>query len=185
MDFDRVLKNRRCIRKYSTKKINFSDISNVCDAARYSPMAGNIYTIKLIIISDEKKKEQITEAALNQEFIAQASYIIVVCSDITQLKRSYGSRAEMYGRQQAGAVIENILLKVTDLKLASCWVGAFDENAIKRILNIPDKIQVEAILPLAKHFGRTETKKKPSLDIITYFERWGQKTSKLPKKPFA
>ncbi|MCK4721500.1 nitroreductase family protein, partial [bacterium] len=55
------------------------------------------------------------------------SYIIVVCSDITQLKRSYGSRAEMYGRQQAGAVIENILLKVTDLKLASCWVGAFDE----------------------------------------------------------
>ncbi len=184
MDFDKVLKNRRCIRKYSGKKVSFYDLSDACEAARFSPMAGNIYTIKLIVVSDEKKKQELAEAAIGQEFIAEASHVIVVCSDLTQLKRNYGSRAEIYGRQQAGAAIENMLLKITELKLASCWVGAFDENAVKRILKIPNKIQIEAMLPLAKHFGRTETRKKPDLSAITYFEKWGQKTTTQDKKPF-
>ncbi len=178
MDFDEVLKKRASIRKYSTKKVSFSNLVAVCEAARFSPMAGNIYTVRLIIVSDKKKKQELSEAALGQDFISDASYVIVVCSDLSNLRRSYGTKAEIYGRQQAGAAIENMLLKAADLKLGMCWVGAFDENAVKRILKIPDEIQVEALLPLSNPSGKTEAKKKPDLKLITYFEKWGQKISK-------
>ncbi len=185
MDFDKVLKKRTSVRRYSSKKVDVSSLTAVCEAARFIPVAGNIYTAKLIIVSDKKKKEEITEAALGQSFISDAPYVIVVCSDLSVLKKSYGSKAEVYARQQAGAAIENMLLKITELELASCWVGAFDENAIKRILKIPDHIQIEAILPLANPFGKEKAKKKPDLNMIVYFEKWGQRTAKPIRKLYA
>jgi len=172
MDFDKVLKKRTSVRRYSSKKVDVSSLTAVCEAARFIPVAGNIYTAKLIIVSDKKKKEEITEAALGQSFISDAPYVIVVCSDLSVLKKSYGS-------------IENMLLKITELELASCWVGAFDENAIKRILKIPDHIQIEAILPLANPFGKEKAKKKPDLNMIVYFEKWGQRTAKPIRKLYA
>lgn len=183
MAFDDLLKKRASIRRYSTKSVSFNDIAKICEAARYAPMAGNIYTVRLIIVSEKEKKEKLAEAALGQEFIADAPYVIVVCSDLSNLSVAYGERAEIYARQQAGAAIENMLLKTTELGLATCWIGAFDDNAVKRILDIPEKIQIEALLPIAYPLGKTIQKKKPELAQILYFEKWGQKTAKPLKKP--
>ncbi|MCL6500579.1 MAG: nitroreductase family protein [Candidatus Pacearchaeota archaeon] len=186
MEFDDVLKKRCSIRKYSTKKVSFSDIIKVCEASRYAPMAGNIHTLVLVIVSDKKKKIELGEAAVGQSFIADAPYIIVVCSNLGLVKRSYGTRGEIYARQQAGAAIENMLLKVIDLGLASCWIGAFDENLVKRILGIPDHdIQVEALLPIGNPTGKNEPRKKMDLKLFTYYEKWGQRTEKPIIKPGA
>lgn len=182
MDFDELLKERKCIRNYSTKGVSFTDIVKICEASRFSPMAGNIFTLRLIVVSDKEKKQKLAEAALEQEFIADAPYVLVVCSDISNLVRSYGEKAQIYSRQQAGAAIENMFLKVTELGLATCWIGAFDENAVKRILKIPDNIQVEALLPIANPLGKTQAKKKPELKLILYFEEWKQTTAKPIRK---
>jgi len=185
MDFDKILKKRTSVRRYSSKKVSISDLTAICEAARFIPVAGNIYTIRLIVVSDKESKENIAEASLGQDFVKDASFLIVVCSDLTLLKRSYGTKADIYGRQHAGAAIQNMLLKITELGLGSCWVGAFDENAIKRILKIPDNIQVEAILTLANPLNKEEPKKKPDLNTIIYFEKYGQKTAKSERKPYA
>lgn len=176
-----MLEKRRSIRSYSIKKVAFKDIIAVCEAALSAPVAGNIYTIKLILVSDKKKKQELAEAAIDQEFIAEAHYVIAVCSDISQLLRSYSERGKTYARQQAGAAIENMLLKATSLGLACCWVGAFDENAVKRILGVPEEIQVEALLPIAYARGKAKEKVRPDLKRVLNFERWGIKTTK-PRK---
>ena len=184
MNFDTVLKKRCSIRKYSTAKVSLHEITKVAEASRFSPMAGNIHTVRLIIINEEKKKAELAEAAMQQYFIADAPYLIVICSDITQLSRSYKNQAEKYARQQAGAAIENMFLKATDLGLATCWVGAFDEKKVKTILNIPQNIHVEAILPIGRSTKKPrKAKKKPDLKMIAYFNKWGQGEIKPAKKP--
>jgi nitroreductase len=188
MSFDSILKKRHCSRKFSTKKVSLTEVLKVAEAARFSPMAGNIFTIKLVIVGNQEKKNEIAEAALQQYFLSDSSYILVVCSDITNLGRSYEHQAEKYARQQAGAAIENMFLKATDLNLACCWVGAFDEEKIKTILKIPNHIHVEALLPVGnqvkqKTKEKLKPKKKPDLKIITHFEKWGQREFKPAKKP--
>jgi nitroreductase len=184
MNFDSVLRKRCSIRKYSTKKVSQNEIMKVVDASRFSPMAGNIPTVRLIIVDDEKKKAELAESALQQYFIADAPYILVVCSDITRLARSYKNQVEKYARQQAGAAIENMLLKIVDIGLASCWIGAFDEEKVKSILNIPVNIHVEALLPIGKPIKeKIRIKIKPGLKMITYFNKWGQREIKPQKKP--
>jgi nitroreductase len=176
MEFKKVVTDRHSCRSFSSKKVSFNDISLVLDAARYAPCAGNICSVRLILVSDKDAKVKIADAALGQEFLRDVTYVIVVCSDPTATVRSYGARAETYARQQAGAAIENMLLKIHDLGLAGCWVGAFDEIAVKRILNIPAHIQVEALIPVGHELKKNvlaEKREKIDLYKILNFERWG------------
>jgi nitroreductase len=176
MDLKKVVEERHCCRKFLSKKVNFNDISMIVDAARHAPSAGNIYSVRIILVSDSKTKLQLIDAAIGQEFIKDATYIIVVCSDPTETVRSYGARAEVYTRQQAGAAIENMLLRIQDLGLAGCWVGAFDEETVKRILHIPAHVQVEALIPVGYEFKKeimTEKRVKTDIYKIMNFEKWG------------
>lgn len=179
MQLDDAIRKRHSIRRYSSKPVSWEQIVKILDAATYSPMAGNIYTIRLILVSEKEKIQEIARAAV-QDFIASAPYLVVVCSDNTQVTRIYEERGLRYSRQQAGAAIENILLKITDLGLASVWISAYDDDAIKRILQIPEHFEIEAILPIAKKpvFVHEVGMRKPDLQNILFFEKYGQRTAK-------
>ncbi len=184
MNFDDVISKRCSIRKYGTKKVSFNDVSKIIDVSRFAPCAGNIHTVRLVVVDDKDKKAELAEASLEQYFIADASYIIVVCSDTSHLARSYSEQADKYSRQQAGAAIENMLLKICELGLASCWIGAFDEEKVREALNIPNHIHVEALLPIAycSNAYKPTKSKKPDAKFITFFDKWGKTVQKPPKK---
>ena len=175
MGFDSILEKRHCARHFKEKAVSWKDIAKILDSVRYAPCAGGIPTVHIIVMDDKKIIPKIADACLGQSFISQAPYVLVICSDLDQITRSYGKRAEMYTRQQAGAAIENIFLKTMDLGLATCWIGAFDDNAIKRILDIPKEIEVEAILPIGYEMGKEKQKAKIELRRIVRFNNWATK----------
>ena len=153
------------VRNYSDKKVILKDVVKIMDVGRLGPAAGNIHTLKFILVEDKDKKEEVAHAAHEQHFIEKASYVIVVCSDTKQMVRSYGERGKMYAKYQAGAAIENMLLKATDLGLGSCWIGAFDEEDIKKILKIPDEIDIEALLPIG--YSASKKVERPRVQLHT------------------
>jgi nitroreductase len=182
MDLDKTIKKRHSVRKFKSKKPDWRMIIEAIDLAKNSPYAGNIPTIKFLLIDDKDKIDKISKAC-QQSFIKQVKYIVVICNDKENLIKSYEDRGEKYGKQQAGAVIQNLLLKITDLGLATCWVGAFSDNQIKKILDIPKNIDVEALLPIGYEMGKSEPKSKPDLDNILFFNTWGEKHLNPVKKP--
>jgi len=155
MDVNKAIKERRSIRKFSGK-FSFDDLAKIIDVSRYAPMAGNIFSVRLIVISNSETKTQIAKICAEQLFIQDATYLVVVCTDSELTQQMYGDFASAYIKQQAGASIQNMLLQAEELRVASCWIGAFDENALKTLLKIPDSIDVEAVLA----FGKSETEKK-------------------------
>jgi len=184
MDLDKAIKERHSVRRFKTKAPNWRDIIKALNLARLAPLAGNIPTIKFIVVTEDDKIQQLSEAC-QQDFVAQTKYVVVVCSLPEQCVRSYGERAKKYIKQQAGAAIENFLLKITDLGLATCWVGAFSDEQVKRILQIPDDVEVEALFPIGYELGKSKQRIKPSLDTCLYFNTWKNKYMKAIKKPEA
>jgi len=173
MELDEAIKKRHSVRSFkTTKKPDYRDIISAIEAATKAPLAGNIPSLKFILVSDKEKIKELAEAA-QQKFIAQANYVVVVCSDKKTLVKHYYERGERYAKQQAGAAIENFLLKLTDLGLATCWIGAFSDETVKRILRIPDDIDVEAMFPVGYELSKEEQKTKPSLDRVMFFESYG------------
>ena len=148
------------------------------DAVRYAPMAGNNFTLKFILVDDAGAIQKLADAA-QQSFISQAQYVVVVCSNPSRTVNSYGKRGERYCRQQAGAAIQNFLLKVEEVGLSTCWVGAFADDIVKRELKIPANINVEALFPIGYEFKKQRTKRaKINLDEVLYFGKYGNKKMK-------
>ncbi|MCK5043411.1 nitroreductase family protein [Candidatus Pacearchaeota archaeon] len=182
MKLNNIIRLRRSVRKFKNKKPNWRDILECIDVARYAPMAGNNFSLKFILVDDSEKIAQLANAA-QQSFIAKAKYVVVVCTNPSRTVNSYEKRGEIYCRQQAGAAIQNFLLKIEEKGLSTCWVGAFVNNKVKEILEIPKDINIEALFPIGYEFKKPGTRKmKIDMDRILYFNRYGNKKMKSPKR---
>jgi nitroreductase len=179
MKFSDVIDKRTSIRKFSSKKVRLDKILEAIHAAIKAPFAGNFNNLQFLIIQNPNLKNKLAECC-QQNFIADASFIIIICGDYDKLERMYQDRAWIYGRQHAGAAIENFLLKITDMKLASCWVGAFTEELIKKTLFIPENITIEAVLPIGYPAINIKHKaaRKEGLQNVIHWDKW-----KVRKKP--
>ncbi len=180
MDLDKAIQNRHSVRKFKSKKPNWREIIECIDAMRYAPMAGNNFTLKFILVDDSEKIQKLAEAS-QQPFISQAHYVVVVCSNPSRTKNAYGKRGEMYCRQQAGAAIQNFLLKIQEAKLATTWIGHFVESQVKRILKIPEDINVEAFFPIGYEEGKTSKKRKIDLQTTMHYGAYGERKKKRSK----
>jgi len=176
MDLDKAIQTRHCVREFKkTKKPDPKKIIKAIEAASKAPLAGNLPSVRYILVTDEKKIKELAEAS-QQDFIADTHALVVICTDKKQLEKNYYDRAIKYAHHQAGAVIENFLLKITDMGLASCWVGAFADDMVKRILTIPDEIDVDAILPVGYEMPTQKpTKRKPDFQYALYFDKYKEK----------
>lgn len=182
MDLDKAIESRRSVRKFRSKKPDWRNIIECIDAARYAPMAGGNYTPKFILVNDSKKIEKIKNAC-QQDFVSQAQYVVVVCSNPSRTINAYEKRGKIYTRQQAGAAIQNFWLKITESGLSACWIGHFVDNQIKKILKIPKGVNVEAIFPIGFEYEKKQTRKaKIDLDNILYFNEYGEKKMKKIKE---
>ena len=181
MDIDKAIQTRHSVKKFNSKKPDWRDIIEAIDAARYAPMAGGNYSLKFILIDKPEIIEKIADAC-QQNFIAKAPYVVIACSTTSRTKNAYGKSGETFLRQQAGAAMENFLLKIQDLGLSTCWVGYFEESIIKRLLEIPESAQIEAVFPVGFEYEKKKTRKvKIDLDNILYFNKW-EETSMRPVK---
>jgi nitroreductase len=120
-------------------------------AAIRAPSAGNRQPWHFYVVRDPARREALAAAAYGQEFVSQAPLAIVVCADAEQSAGRYGQRGrELYSLQDTAVATEHILLAAVALGLGGCWVGAFDEQAASRALNLPGRHRPIAILPIGK-----------------------------------
>jgi len=171
---DKIIQSRKSVKKFNSNKPDWRNIIECIDAMRFAPMAGNNFSLKFILVDDKEKIIKIAHAS-EQRFIENVQYIVVVCTDPGRTKIAFEDRAELYLRQQAGAAIENFLLKITEIGLSTCWIGHFQEERIKECLRIPENIRVEALFPIGYEFKKTPLKRKPDLDALLYFNEYKKK----------
>lgn len=181
MNLDKIIKTRRSIRKYKNKTPDWRTIIECIDSMRFAPMAGGIFTLKFILVTDENKIQKLADCS-QQHFIASAKYVVVVCSKPTRTLNSYGERGQRYTLQQAGSAIQNFLLKLHERGLATCWIGAFSDSMVKHTLKIPDDVQVEALFPIGYAAEKPHEKLKTELDSCLYFDDYKNKKMKHIKK---
>jgi hypothetical protein len=106
--------------------------------------------------------------------MAEAPIHIVVCSESPKAEQFYGIRGDrLYSIQNCAAAVENMLLATHAQGLASCWVGAFDEEMLKRTLGIPDDIRPQAILPIGYASESPRETPRGALYDKVFLDGWG------------
>lgn len=165
-----VIKNRRSIRSFKKDPIPEDDLKLILEAAIWAPSAGNLQPWHFVVVRDPEIKKLLSIAALNQTFIAQAPVVIVVCALPWISSSRYGKRGEeLYCLQDTAAAIENMLLAAASLGIGSCWVGAFDEEAVKKIVGLTNKVKPVALIPMGYPAKiPTPPHRKPIREVVSW-----------------
>ncbi len=182
MNVFEAIATRRSIRKFTSQDVPMEILGVVLDAGRYAPSSGNLQNWKFILIKDPENKQKVAEAAMQQMWMAEAPFIIVVCAETEKINQFYGIRGErLYSIQNCAAAIQNMLLTAHSLGLASTWVGAFDENMLTRALNLPESVRPQAILPIGYPDEVVPAPTHYTLENVCYFESYGTRISNIER----
>ena len=148
MDILKAVKERRSLRDFQKKDIPDALLDRLAEALIWAPSAGNLQARKFYFVRQTNIKKKIAAAALNQSFIAEAPLVIVGCSD-NRISGKYGERGVyLYSIQDVALSIMGMMLVAHENGLGSCWVGAFNEADIRKILDMPNHLRPVAIVPV-------------------------------------
>jgi len=176
MDVFKAIKDRRSIRAFTDEPVSKDEVNQLLDAARWAPSAGNIQPWEFVVVQSAKVKRALVKAALDQTFIEEAPVVLVVCANPTRSSRRYGSRGvSLYCLQDTAAAIQNVHLAAYALGLATCWVGSFEEEEIRRVLSLPDVLRPVAIIPVGHAAEKPEPTSRRPLNDIVHHEVYGRK----------
>jgi nitroreductase len=97
--------------------------------------------------------------------------VIVVCADEKRAIESYGARDKtLYCIQDTAAAIENLLLCACSLGLGTCWVGAFKEAEIRKVVNASAEMRPVALIPVGFPNESPAARARRPLSEIVYKE---------------
>ncbi len=176
MELFEAIRGRRSVRKFLPEPVQEEDLRRILEAGIWAPSAGNLQSWEFVVVKDPRRKRALAEAAYGQYFLAQAPVVLVVCSDRARSASEYGRRGwELYSIQDAAAATQNILLAAHALGYGSCWVGAFDESEVSRILGLPESVRPLAIVPIGVPAEEPEPPPRFPLSRVTHLERFGRR----------
>lgn len=173
MDVLEAIRERRSVRAYSSREVPDATVEMLLDCARWAPSAGNLQPWEFVVVRSPERKRGLVAAALGQSFIEEAPVVVVVCANPKRSAVRYGSRgASLYCLQDTAAAAQNIHLAAWALGLATCWIGAFDESLVVRVLKLPEGIRPVAIIPVGYPEERPSPPSRRRLSEIVHKEEF-------------
>ena len=157
-----IIRKRRSVRHFARAELTWSDVGRLLWAAqgitgpagsrRAAPSAGALYPLELDVATTSGLfryqpvthtvlqrlsadiRTEIANAAFQQKWIAHAACVFAISVVALRTARKYGSRAQRYVQLEAGHAAQNLLLMAAGLGLGGTPVGAFDDDAVARVL---------------------------------------------------
>jgi len=169
--------SRQSVRNYEKKDVPNELIGQLLEAAVRAPSAGNIQPWKFIVVKDIEIKRELASVALRQRHVEEAPVVIVVCADPEKSADKYGERGKsLYCIQDTAAAVENMLLTANSLGLGTCWIGAFEDDKVRSILNIPQKINPVALITVGfpKEFEKPTRTTRVPFENVTFIDKYGK-----------
>jgi SagB-type dehydrogenase family enzyme len=172
---EEALAKRESIRHFAHEPLTPSELSQILWAAqgitrnwggRTAPSAGALFPLELYLvlqegffyysphshqlirISDQNFIEDLTSAALGQQCVRESPAIVVITAVYERIERKYGKRGERYAKVEAGHAGQNILLQAVSLGLEAVPVGAFNDDHVRKALNLPVNQEPLYLIPL-------------------------------------
>ncbi|MFH1065804.1 MAG: nitroreductase family protein, partial [Nanoarchaeota archaeon] len=148
MEIQECIHKRRSVRKYLNKEVSNETVSEILDIARLAPSAYNAQNWRFIIVTDKEKRKQISDCCSSQHWMTDAPVFIVVCNFHKKLNDMHKDKGMLFSTQDCAIIASYIQLLAVEKGLGTCWVGAFDNDELNKIihnpvLNVPQEVKVE------------------------------------------
>ncbi len=169
MDVFTAIKNRSSIRAYKETDVEDDKLKKILEAGRLSPSSSNRQGWKFIVVKKKETRRKLASAAFGQSFIAQAPVVIVGCGTDPTSVMACG---QLIHTVDVSIAFAYMILQAYELGLGTCWIGAFNEEEVKKILKIPKDVRAVAMSPLGYPDEPPAEKSRKRLEQIVCFEQY-------------
>jgi len=150
-----LVRHRRSVRNFLDKPVEREKIMMCFEAARLAPSDSNSQPWKFIVVDDRDVKNRLCDSAFGgiyaiNSFCKTAPVIIAVVSEKSKFLARIGGmfRGTQFYLIDIGIACEHLVLEAEDLGLGTCWIGWFNENAVKSVLNVPRDKKIDILIAL-------------------------------------
>jgi len=167
--FEAIMK-RRSVRGFLDKSIEDEKLNAVLEAGRLAPSAKNRQEWRFVVVKNREVRRAVAEAANGQNFVGEAPVVIVACGITDGYVMSCGQPSYPI---DVAIALDHISLAAVELGLGTCWIGAFNEDRVKKILGIPEEIRVVDLMPIGYPAVQTvKEKNRLPFNKIVKHDRW-------------
>ncbi|NMC04051.1 MAG: nitroreductase [Candidatus Lokiarchaeota archaeon] len=178
MDVYDAIKNRRSIRKYKPDPVPLDVITRVLDAARLAPTWANMQGIRYVVVTGKEQVARVADAT-GQKWVkkdAPPPAFIVAISDPKWSGNRPDSKGDLaYFMLDVGIAFEHLVLAATAEGLGTCWIGFFDEEALRDVLGIKGTNRVVALTPIGYPAESPAPRARKPLSEIAFLDTIGTK----------
>jgi len=138
---------RRSIRNFRKDSISDNDLNFILSSGLSAPSGEGIHPLEMIVIKSDTMKEKIKSFYEWAGFCTESPVSVLVCYAQNKIPRDYDN--EDLGKLDAAAAVQNMLLRATDLGIASCWTHALENiSDYQKLCGLPKNIIPVALVVL-------------------------------------
>ena len=184
MDVFEAIRTRRSVRRFRDQVVEDEKIQTILESVRQSPSWANLQCWRFVVVKDRSNREKISELSYVESFfaplkyktnparkgLAEAPVILVACADPSQSGTLWN---QPYYMTDIGIAAQTLMLSARALGLGTVFVGVFEEEQLRGLLNIPKNIRIVGIFPLGYPLEEKASgpPRKPLAEIV-FEERW-------------
>ena len=165
MEVFNVISNRRSIRKYRKEPISDEVLERILEAGRLAPSAGNRQPWYFIVVKDEEVKSRLVEVCRGQKFVGEAGAVIAILGD---------PNASRWYKQDPFISASFMTLEAHEEGLGVCWIGAFEEEKVKQVLNVPENLSVIILLTIGYPDEKPAPKPRKPREQLFFLDEYGK-----------
>lgn len=179
MNFLDLVGTRQSVRRFEPGRSIPREILDRClEAARLAPSACNSQPWTFVVVDDPMQVRSLAIESCGRppyamnKFAADASALVAVVTEKMKLAARIGAqfRGVQYSLVDVGIACEHLVLQATEDGIGSCWLGWFDEKAVKRRLGIARSAKVDLMICLGYAADpEIRTKVRRTLDSVRRF----------------
>jgi nitroreductase len=170
MEYTELISRRYSVRAYQPGPVEDEKLQAVLEAARLAPTAANRQPVQLVVVHTAGREQEIGQI-YHRPWFAQAPLLIAVCAISSQawVRESDRFNARLI---DAAIVADHLILAATNLGLGTCWVAAFNVEAARSLLQLPEEAEPVIFTPLGYPADQPGPKLRKPLDALVRYEHW-------------
>ncbi len=169
MEFSEVVTNRHSVRSYQRRPVGKRKLQKVLETMRLAPTATNNQAFQFIVI-DTRGREEELRRIYKKDWFTNAPLVVCACG--IPAENWVRKDGKNYNDVDVAIAMDHLILAATNEGLGTCWIGAFDAQAAKEVLGLPEGVEPIAFTPLGYPADEPRPKKRKPLSELVRYERW-------------
>lgn len=163
-----IIKRRRSVRRFDDVGIPREAMEQILEAGRWAPSGANAQPWRFIVVTKKETLSAIAERCFYKVFksrhVGEAGAAVIICADPDAGSQTYPLDAAIAGT--------NMTLMATSLGIGSCWIGAFEEQSLKNLLLIPERLKIIALIAFGYEVGKATVPPRLPLSSVVHYETY-------------